>query len=304
MKNNTPIDLGLEVPVVKPRSPWKALLLAFFAPGVGQLYNGQWKKGLIMALVILSSMPLVGITHSFHSFYGVVIHLSVHLVIYIYTIVDAVRHARRLSYYNPKPYNNRSIYLGALVAFMGISFLINSLPVMGVLNFIIPSRSGEPTTQMGDWVMADTRAYKGKSAHHGDLVVFKRQGNFRFYRIVGLPGDQLQITNGMITINGKPAGIKLLGERVVEDNERVMEYLETLPNGHQQHIYRSMDKYDPAISSLQLTVPAGSYYVMGDSRDNAMDSRYEGPVASDSLVGKVLYSYWGKTTDRINVDLR
>lgn len=304
MKNNTPVDLGLEVPVVKPRNPWKALLLAMFTPGVGQLYNGQWKKGLLFAAIILSSTFVIGIAHTYHSFNGMLTHLTVYLLVYLYTIIDAVRYARRQAYYIPKPYNNRTLYVVALIGSLGISALTNLLPVVDVQNFIIPTPSNEPTMMAGDWVMADIKAYKGKTANYGDLAVFKRKGEFRFYRIVGLPGDQLDIRRGQLTINGKPATTRLIRERLTDERIPVLEYEETLPGGHKQHIYISVANNNPDIDSMHVAVPADSYYVMGDSRDNALDSRYEGPVAGDSLVGRVLYSYWGKTTDRINVDLR
>jgi len=53
-----------------------------------------------------------------------------------------------------------------------------------------------------------------------------------------------------------------------------------------------------------MTIPPNCYYLLGDNRDNAMDSRYVGVVNKDEIKGKIVYSYWGKTYDRINIDFR
>ncbi|SHN22497.1 signal peptidase I [Chitinophaga sp. CF418] len=292
-----------EIPVVKPRNPWIALLFSLFTPGVGQLYNGQWKKGLLIFLIILAFPVVFGITRWITFFSGFIICVLGQLLIYLYNIIDAVISARRQALYSLKPYNTWFFYVGAVAVVIAVRSIFD-LQSLGVINFVVPTASSEPNVKIGDRLIIDMRAYKREPANYGDLAVFKRQGIYRIYRVVGLPGDRLEITGGKIIINGVPAKTKMIAERIIENGKQVQEYEEVLPAGHRHHIYltpamRNVDK-----DNFKVTVPADAYFLVGDNRDQALDCRYEDAVAKDSLAGKVVFSYWGNTQDRINVDLR
>ena len=304
MDNTAHTQPGLEVPVVKPRNPWIALLFSIFAPGVAQLYNGQWKKGILIFLIIPAFPILFGITRWITFFPGLVICTLGQMLVYLYNIIDAVINARRKKMYTLKPYNTSFFYVGAVAISLTVRSMYDNLPLLGVSNYIIPTTSNEPNVKIGDRVIVDMRAYKGESANYGDLAMFKQQGEYRIYRIVGLPGDQLEITGGKVTINGVPAKTKMIAERTIEGGRQVQEYIEVLPSGHTHHIYltpamRNVDK-----DNFKVTVPADAFFLLGDNRDNASDSRYEGVIVKDSLAGKAVFSYWGNTQDRMNIDLR
>tara|TARA_B100000900_G_scaffold179593_1_gene152207 strand:+ start:268 stop:453 length:186 start_codon:yes stop_codon:yes gene_type:complete len=53
-----------------------------------------------------------------------------------------------------------------------------------------------------------------------------------------------------------------------------------------------------------IIVPSDSYYLLGDNRDNAVDSRYEGFIKKDTIKGRIIYSYWGQDKDRININFK
>ena len=127
----------------------------------------------------------------------------------------------------------------------------------------------------------------------GDIAVFRLPTDpdiDYIKRVIGLPGDRIQVINGILHINGKPIQRKLSDESYVDQNESVRPvpvYTETLPNGVS---YRTID-VDP-LSSADNTrvfeVPEGKYFMMGDNRDNSTDSRYPsvGFVPFENFVGK------------------
>jgi signal peptidase I len=172
--------------------------------------------------------------------------------------------------------------------------------------FNIPSGSMKPTLEIGDYLFVYKPAYgysrysfpfgmapiKGrilpKEPDRGDVVVFKlptNPGLDYIKRIIGLPGDTIQVVGGRLYINDKLVPREEVGWRRVDDGPlytNMMEYLETLPNGVVHSIYEEGDSM-PLDNTPRYTVPDGHYFLMGDNRDNSQDSRVL------SLVGYVPY---------------
>ncbi len=181
--------------------------------------------------------------------------------------------------------------------------------------FTIPSASMEPTLLQGDYIIVSKYSY-GYSRHsipfsppiitgrlfertpqRGDIIVFKlpRDGHTDYIkRVVGLPGDRIQVTDGALQVNGKPVARKELGVAAVETDfgftRQAMRYRETQGS----HSYTTYD-FGPD-SDVDNTgvfiVPEGHYFFMGDNRDNSLDSRVPpelqgvGMVPAENLVGK------------------
>jgi signal peptidase I len=165
--------------------------------------------------------------------------------------------------------------------------------------FSIPSGSMRPTLLEGDYLFVTKWAY-GYSRHslpfspnifegriwdappeRGDVVVFKLPPNPSLdyiKRVIGLPGDTVQMIDGALHINGDPD--------VTEVDRPVDVWRETLPNGV------SYDTFDLTPNSIgdntrEFVVPEGHYFMMGDNRDNSTDSRFSvGFVPADHLVGR------------------
>lgn len=177
--------------------------------------------------------------------------------------------------------------------------------------FSIPSGSMRPTLLEGDYLFVTKWAYGysnaslpfspnlfngriwGSEPERGDVVVFKFPPDPSLdyiKRVVGMPGDTIQMRDGVLHINGEPVGRELVGEITDEDvtemTRPVEVWRETLPNGVS---YDTLDLTPNSIgdNTREFEVPAGHYFMMGDNRDNSTDSRFSvGYVPYENLVGR------------------
>ena len=138
----------------------------------------------------------------------------------------------------------------------------------------------------------------GGTPKRGDVVVFRWPGDRSqawVKRVVGLPGDRIQMRQGQLFINDRAASLKPDGIGEAEDDsggsEPAYRYIETLPNGVTHAIFKLRDN-GRLDNTPEVTVPADHLFVMGDNRDNSADSRVplrEGGVGllpMDNLVGR------------------
>ena len=120
----------------------------------------------------------------------------------------------------------------------------------------------------------------------GDVIVFKypEEPDRDFIkRVIGLPGETLELREKKVYINGKPL------------DEPYVHFLEppsTASELHEQTSFDVRERYGP------VTVPPGHYFMMGDNRDNSQDSRYWGFLPRDYIKGKALFIYWSYEADR------
>ena len=185
-----------------------------------------------------------------------------------------------------------------------IIWLYDPKTAFGFETFRIPTSSCEPTIYVGDHLVGDLKAYNNKNPNYGDLIIFKKaDGYFYTSRIVGLPNDQLEIEDNIVSINGKKSKVVFIKE-AVSDNFPVLEFEEELINGHKHKIYKFKQTYDSTKTNIKnIHVPANSYYILGDNRDNSADSRYIGFISKQEIYGQIIYSYWGNSMSRINISL-
>ncbi|MHB8266844.1 signal peptidase I [Bradyrhizobium sp.] len=206
---------------------------------------------------------------------------------------------------------------GQLVQVAAIVLLVLVAKGAVAEQFYVPSPSMEPTLLIGDAFLASKYPYGygaaslpihvafpetgrvfGAMPKRGDVVVFRWPGDRSqawVKRVVGLPGDRIQMRQGVLFINGNPVALKPDGIGHAEDDnggtEPARRYVETLPGGVSHTIFKMTDN-GRLDNTPEVTVPNDRLFVMGDNRDNSADSRVpvsEGGVGllpTDNLVGR------------------
>lgn len=283
-------------------------MLSILLPGLGQIYNGQIKKAFIFYGLYILIPTILKVSKIAASFYGMAaLHLLLVLSI-LYICIDAWRNAKCRQDYRLKKYNKWYFYILFYTVLVSAMWLYIQGPLNNnfVRNFSVSASSGAPTLYPGDILVADMSIYNNSEPDYGDLVVFMPPHDEQPYifRIAGKPNDILEIYDNEVIINGHPSQTSFI-KKIELDGIYLNEYEEALPNGHKHFIL----KYDMPTDSLKsnmknIIIPPDSYYLLGDNRDNAFDSRYMGPIEKERIKGKAMYCYWGKTKDRINIDLR
>lgn len=172
---------------------------------------------------------------------------------------------------NP-PQENEGSWLGELTRTVGLSIVL----ALGIRTFVaearwIPSESMVPTLQKYDKLIVDKLSYHFTSPQRGDIVVFSPTENIKkenpnlkdafIKRIIGLPGDKVEVKGERVYINDQPLAEK---------------YIEAPPQY----------QYGP------VTVPPDSYLVLGDNRNNSYDSHFWGFVPHDNIIGRAVVRFW------------
>lgn len=165
--------------------------------------------------------------------------------------------------------------------------------------FAIPSTSMEPSIHRGEVIVADVNAYRTDAGpQRGDIVVFlndNRGREYRIYRVIGLPGETVELKNGVVFIDGSEISreFKKKDEIILRDETRIEVeiYEETLTNGAQ---YLVADNGPGPLDNIgPFHVPDNSYFFLGDNRDFAEDSRVlsaVGFVPRQNLIGPAIRS--------------
>ncbi|AFY00517.1 signal peptidase I [Bdellovibrio bacteriovorus] len=183
-----------------------------------------------------------------------------------------------------------------------LTFLFPILLVMGVRwalfePFVIPSGSMIPNLLIHDHILVKKFAYglhipfsdkwlvQWSTPQRGDVVVFKYPENPDVYyikRLIGLPGDRIEVRAGRITVNDKAFDMAPYEGPLVNNNEF---YYFTENNTQKSYVVRFLSEESSADVQV-YQVPPGQFFFMGDNRDQSSDSRYWGFVKNDYLVGK------------------
>jgi signal peptidase I len=150
----------------------------------------------------------------------------------------------------------------------------------------IPQNGMYPTLPAGSILFTLKRPYSDVSrVKRGDIIVFVREQNGHWYnsiwRVIGLPGDKVQTSGESLTINGQPVGRERIGD--ADGKTIYREQLGDIP--YQIAFDPSTQDRPPDVSVI---VPPDHFFVMGDNRFNAFDSRRFGPISFSSIIGKKL----------------
>lgn len=289
----------------RPRRWWIALILNALFPPVGYAYAGAWK--MVAVTVVATLAGAVALNEWTLASPPGVYRYGLNGLLVGAAVLAAVFgvHAAWLAWRAP-PRGGRPSKLALLyIAPWALLFVANLLySAYGPHpTYNITAGAMEPTLRADDIVMVDgARANCGHAGlKPGDVVVFRKPDSAApfLHRIVAGPGQSVEMRQGLLVIDGQSVARRALGSAPVAGvPARATEIEETLASGAR---YRTYDLgLDGPFDNLPAkTVPQGSWYLMGDNRDNAADSRAFGPVPGRDVCAVALKIVYAKDKSRV-----
>lgn len=270
--------MAKQATAAKPRKVWIAVLFSLLMPGLGQVYNGQFRKAMgfylltaipsLLVLLFVIRLPIV----------VSVVAFLFPLTIQILAIVDSIRTARRLgSAFQPKRYNRALVYIAIYLVVGVLAELVFTTYVKldVVQSYKIPAGSMKDTLLIGDHILVDKSI---KTISRGDIVVFefpedagKEHPRDFIKRVVGMPGDKIEIRDKRLFVNDRP----VIEDYVVHFDSRLIP-----------------ENAGPRDYMAAVVVPEGNYFTLGDNRDYSYDSRFWGFVDVEKISGRADKIYW------------
>ncbi|MBV8477106.1 MAG: signal peptidase I [Acidobacteria bacterium] len=190
----------------------------------------------------------------------------------------------------------QSLLATVVIAVFVITFVVQA--------FQIPSESMENTLLIGDYLLVNKLRYGGaalgnllipyQKVRRGDIVVFHYPINPAQHfvkRVIGVPGDHIRLIDRQVWVNGLPlkepyARYSSSAHDIYRDDFPQVDYIVQGEEG------RWFEELKKDVQHGELIVPLGEYFVMGDNRDESLDSRYWGFVPRQNIIGSPLVIYW------------
>ena len=274
----------------KIRRPFVAGFLSFLSVGLGFVYNGAITKGVIVSAAYLALDLLIGTSGAYKSLPFALLASAILTLIWIYFIVYSSSQARRIGTIPLKACNHWYVYVLYVLVSLSPYFLVDT--TSGVDSYKMPTGSMLPNFEENEHVAVDKTYYQHHELKHGDVVVFRYPKNHQVLmlkRCIATAGEMIQIRDGLAYVNGERSLPTLLLRRV-SSKLRPPDYRDSriVPENA-----GNADQYGP------LVVPDRKVFLLGDCRDNSLDSRFFGFVDRDEIVGKVLYIWWSADFSRI-----
>ena len=222
-------------------------------------------------MAVFGTIAIAGWTRLIIEPAGLYIAYLLALVFWLVSIIHPTIVAYKLDELAAKSFNRGWVYVLWIVSvgLIGSYIAENRAFLFGFEPFRIPASSMAPTIQSNDLIMADTWYFKRATPLIDDLVIYDmpdNPGTKHLKRVVGLPGDTIEIRDDVLIRNGQP---------VTEDYIQIA----GSPGG-------TLSNFGP------VDVPSDHYFVLGDNRHNSRDSRFVGPIHNDLLHGRVEYRWF------------
>ncbi|MDB2685960.1 signal peptidase I [Mariniblastus sp.] len=266
----------MESDFIKPRRPWLAGLLGLFGGIVGQIYAGHLKRAIVILIVCTMIYPLGIFLLIKFPFFGRLPTFAFILIIVstpLLVAADAYLLARRDCFEPIQPYQRWWVYLLAFLV-AGIIGNANAYLVHSYVTeaFMIPHNAMAPAVQRYDRILVDKFLFDASQLERNDLVMYQTSDpdpQNLLTHVMGLPGETVEIREEKLLINGKPVP------------DKFADFIDT-----DQPLMPELTNHGP------VTIPAGSFFTLGDNRRNAIDSRMRGPVPAEQFQGFARLVYW------------
>lgn len=290
------------------RRIWLAVLMSLIMPGLGQVYCGRLKRGLVLNFLNILPLPIIiglfSLSDSPSLMQIVIALVLAGGIVQLAAIIDSAFLANRSAGYQLKDYNSPAVYALLILVVTGGS-IGSALYIrdQGLEAFRVPTASCYPTIVPNDRILANKNAYNRTDPKRGDLVVhiypFNRHSNY-IKRIVAVAGDTVEIKDNQLYING----YKLIRRKLPEstlDNIRINvegqplkgEVFEETNGNVKYNIFLAESPHEKTTGDFEkITVPEHHCFVLGDNRNLSRDSRDFGPVTLATIKGRADYIYW------------
>jgi signal peptidase I len=290
------------------RHIWLAVLLSLIMPGLGQVYCGRLKRGLVLNFLNILPLPIIiGLFSLSDSPSMMQIAIALLLaggIVQLTAIIDSAFLAKRSAGYQLKDYNSPLVYvlLVLIVTGGGIGSALY-LRNQRLEAYRVPAASCYPTIMPNDRILANKHAYNRTDPKRGDLVVhicpFDRHSNY-IKRIVAVAGDTVEMKDNQLYINGHKLTRRKLPESTLDKIRITVEgkplegeaFEETNGNAKYNIFLAEPPRDDTAGDFEKITVPEHHCFVLGDNRNNSRDSRHFGPGPLATIIGRADYIYW------------
>jgi signal peptidase I len=277
-----------------PRRPWIAFILSLLMPGLGQFYCGRWLGAVSFyaPLLVLAFLHRWAVSLEWPTSTNLAIVCAA-VALCLAAAMEAAVMAHRAAF-QPITFNRWYFYLPAI--------LWNAILIPGIAalwSYHVPSQGMGPTIIHDDYILTASYGFPAGSPSRCDVAVFIHdQGGGRvafIKRVVALEGDRVAYRDGRLVINGTI----VYREKIAETADGIV-YRETLPGGC-SHLMQEENDTGPLDNMDTFVVPSDTAFVLGDNRDDSMDSRVTGfgPVPLAKFRGKVFMIYAAKDSARI-----
>ncbi|WP_299396847.1 signal peptidase I [Pelagibius sp.] len=284
-----------------------ALIALVFGPSIVMLFVGRgWLAvGYLLVTFALLPAPFLAAHFELLPLAAETAMMLLLVAVQLIGVVHGYRIAVRLSGLAPVAWYARWYFVAGAVLVFGYGMPLVTRSYLWE-PFNIPSSSMEPTLLRGDYLFVSKYAYgTERGPDRGDVAAFAvpaQDGQPFLKRIVGLPGDRIQMRDGVLYINDSPVDLEPLD--TVQPGaplDPAQLYRETLPNGRSHLIqeYTDAARYD---STEIFEVPSGQYFALGDNRDNSIDSRmleHFGYIPLESLIGRLAVVLWNSERQKL-----
>lgn len=276
----TTAALTPDAPPLKKRNPWIAGLLSLFFPGLGHIYAGEARRGVLLVGGVYLAILLLGAAGILARFWGFAAAFFLLLALWAGALVDAVLLARARRDYALKRYNHWAVYGACAFLLLAIPDIAQSwrAQLLGYEVYRAPASVMAPALARGDFFLADTRGYamgSGARPARGDIVTFlfpPEPGVVYVRRVVAVGPAKVALREGRLIIDGKAV------------NE---------PYPHAPALTRY------SLEMAEVAITAGDAFVLGDNRDDSNDSRMWGAVPLENILGRATDIWWSDDNARI-----